>query len=179
MTYPPVVIVDRHDIAIGEAPLREAWDKRLIHRVVLVILENDRGEVLLQRRAAHMQLYPGCWDISAGGHVDEGHDYREAAELEVEEELGIRALPLLLETAYFYTDQSYPNISLVRRFVKIYRANIDSLSLNLEPDEVSDVRWFSPEELDDLMASHPEEIASGLLLAYEHVLARNSASIAY
>jgi isopentenyldiphosphate isomerase len=172
MVYPPVVIVDEHDAVIGEAPLLEAWEKGLIHRVVFVILENDQGEVLLQHRSAHMRLFPGCWDISAGGHVDDGHSYIEAARIEIAEELGIGGRLDLEEVAYFYTDKPYPDQQVVRRFVKVYRAKLDELPHALEDHEVSEVRWFSIGALAELV-SNPEKVASGLALVHEHVLRKD------
>lgn len=173
MVYPPVVIVDEQDTVVGEAPLPEAWTKGLIHRVVFVILENAQGEVLLQHRSVHMRLFPECWDISAGGHVDDGHDYVEAAHVEIAEELGIEERLELEELAYFYSDQPYPDQPVVRRFVKVYRAQLDELPHTLEAHEVSEVRWFSKDALAELVSSHPDKIAVGLVLAYEHVLSKD------
>lgn len=174
MAYPPVVIVDEQDTVIGEAPLSEAWDKGLIHRVVFVILENRRGQVLLQQRSVHMRLFPGCWDISVGGHVDDGHSYSEAAHIEIAEELGIQTRLDLEESAYFYTDQPYPGQPIVRRFTKVYRAQWEELPHNLATQEVSEVRWFSKNELATLVRHHPEKVASGLSLVYEYVLSKDA-----
>jgi isopentenyldiphosphate isomerase len=174
MAYPPVVIVDEQDNAVGEAPLQEALAKGLIHRVVFVILENTQGEVLLQRRSAHMRLFPGCWDISAGGHVDDGHSYIEAARIEVAEELGIEAQLGLEEVAHFYTEQPYPDQPVVRRFVKVYRIRFDELPHTLEAQEVSEVRWFSKDDLAKLVSDDPKKIASGLALVHEHVLTKDT-----
>jgi 8-oxo-dGTP pyrophosphatase MutT (NUDIX family) len=61
---------------------REAGGVRCVVGAVLV---NPRGEVFLQRRAPHVRLFPGCWDI-VGGHVEDGETLCAALAREIEEE---------------------------------------------------------------------------------------------
>ncbi|MEV0755463.1 NUDIX domain-containing protein [Streptosporangium sp. NPDC050280] len=55
--------------------------------VVGAVLVNPRGEVFLQRRAPHVRLFPGCWDI-VGGHVEAGETLCAALAREIAEETG-------------------------------------------------------------------------------------------
>lgn len=48
-------------------------------------------QIVLQRRSAEKDTFPGCWDASAAGHWRRGETAEEAAR-EIEEELGI-AIP--------------------------------------------------------------------------------------
>ncbi|MBB2911685.1 8-oxo-dGTP pyrophosphatase MutT (NUDIX family) [Streptosporangium becharense] len=57
--------------------------------VVGAVLVNPLGEVFLQRRAPHVRLFPGCWDI-VGGHVEEGETLCVALAREIAEETGWR-----------------------------------------------------------------------------------------
>lgn len=52
---------------------------------------SDSWEVLLQKRSEHKDSYPGCYDISAAGHVAAGEEYLPTAIRELNEELGIEA----------------------------------------------------------------------------------------
>src|SRR5258706_2215468 len=65
-------------------------DASLIHRAVGIILFNDKGQILLQKRSMKKDLNPGMFTISASGHVTKGQTYEEAAKRELEEELGIQ-----------------------------------------------------------------------------------------
>lgn len=161
MTYPPVVVVDEDDTVVGEAMLADARVKGLIYRTVFVIGRGPDGRILLQKRSPKMQLYPGCWDISAGGHVDGGHEYDEAARLELLEEIGVEHVSLHELTRFFTEEPLWGDIA-AKRFVKIYETTIDTLPRQLGEDEVMSVRWFTPDEIDGLVASHPETIAEGL-----------------
>lgn len=60
-----------------------------IRCVVGAVLVNPLGEVFLQRRAPHVRLFPGCWDI-VGGHVEEGESLCAALAREIGEETGWR-----------------------------------------------------------------------------------------
>ncbi len=62
----------------------------IIHRAVHVVVLNDQGLMLLQKRAATKDIEPGKWDTSVGGHVGFGQSYEEAALREAQEELGVR-----------------------------------------------------------------------------------------
>jgi 8-oxo-dGTP pyrophosphatase MutT (NUDIX family) len=53
---------------------------------VNVLLVSARGEVLLQRRPAHLEN-GGLWDKSVGGHVSAGESFDQAALRETGEEL--------------------------------------------------------------------------------------------
>jgi len=174
VTHPPVVIVDDQDIVIGEAPLHEAWDKQLIHRIVLVLLENEAGELLLQRRSHDMLLYPDCWDTSASGHVDDGHTYLEAAQLEIEEELSIHAQLPLQQIAHFYTESPYPGRGPIKRFITIYGTHVSGHMFQ-PTDEVSQTKWATVDEIARIVAEG--KAAAGLALAYEHVLSKHAVAV--
>jgi len=96
-----IQIVDENDQPVGSATKQEAWDKGLIHRIVRIMLVNDKGEFLLQRRHPKKDIYPNCWDSSVAGHVDAGEDYDTAAKRELEEELGVTNVELATLGTYF------------------------------------------------------------------------------
>jgi isopentenyl-diphosphate delta-isomerase len=174
VSHPPVVIVDDQDSVIGEAPLRTAWNEQLIHRIVLVLFENEDGLILLQRRSSDMLLYPDCWDTSASGHVDDGHTYLEAAGLEIEEELGMRTHPPLRQVAHFYTEAPYPGMGPVKRFITIYAAHLTGHDFQQTP-EVSQTKWATVDEIAQIVVHG--QAAAGLSLAYEYVLRKQLVAI--
>ena len=71
----------------------------LIHRVVHVLVFNEKGELFLQKRSMNKDVAPGKWDTSVGGHVNSGETIEEALKRETEEELGITAC----EAKFLYT----------------------------------------------------------------------------
>lgn len=68
----------------------------LLHRSVAVIVTTSDGRLVVQRRADHKDVYPGWWDIGAGGVVAAGEDRADAARRELAEELGVDAEPVFV-----------------------------------------------------------------------------------
>jgi isopentenyldiphosphate isomerase len=168
MAYPPVVIVDKKDRVVGLASLAEAWEKKLLHRLVFIIVENSQGQILLHKRAPNMQLYAGRWDTT-GGHVDVTPDYEESARIEVREEVGIRDLDLE-EVGRTYSEDPYDNGAVAHRFIRIFRAYYDGQPGELGNDEAVATKWFTKAEIAKLVREHPELVAEGLYRCLPYIL---------
>lgn len=85
------IVVDEQDNVLEYRTRYDCHhDKSLIHRAIGVLVFNDKGELLLQKRSQHKDLNPGKYTISVGGHVTKGQTYEEAAMREMEEELGVQ-----------------------------------------------------------------------------------------
>jgi isopentenyldiphosphate isomerase len=75
------------------APRSRVHREGLFHRAVHSwLFVPTSGEVLLQRRAACKDSWPGAWDVSSAGHISAGGVSAAAAARELEEEIGL-ALP--------------------------------------------------------------------------------------
>lgn len=155
-----IQIVDENDTPTGQATKQEAWDKGLIHRIVRIMIENDKGQILLQHRHPGKTLYPNCWDHSASGHVDAGETYDIAAARELKEELGISGVKLRLAGSYF-TDRTWRGRRL-KRFSKVYKVTYNQTPQQLQATEVDDVRWFTLAQIKALLRDHPDQVTDGL-----------------
>ncbi len=89
-----VDIVDEDDRVIETVTRREMRVRNLLHRCTYVIVSNARGGVYVHRRTDTKDVYPGLYDVTAGGVVASGETYDEGAARELEEELGIPDTPL-------------------------------------------------------------------------------------
>lgn len=109
-------------------------------------------DVLLQKRSENKDSNPGCYDISSAGHVEAGRGYLESAIRELEEELGIQALPEQLKEigirrcgfeGEFYGRPFKDNeISMLY----LYEEAVDIEKLRLQESEVSEVIWMDYRE---------------------------------
>jgi 16S rRNA (adenine1518-N6/adenine1519-N6)-dimethyltransferase len=160
---PKVIVVDEHDNPIGTATRPEVKSRGLIHRIVRVFVFNPEGKLLLQQRSQTVD-FPGLWDQSVGGHVDAGEDYETAAKREAQEELGLDHLELL-RLGKYYTERENPG-GKFKRFNMVYRAET-SIQPTFDPEEVAQVRWVAPDQVDVWSRDHPEEFTKGFLRAYE------------
>ena len=56
-----VILVNQADEPIGTMPKLEAHEKAVLHRAFSVFVMNDKGEIMLQQRAAHKYHSPLLW----------------------------------------------------------------------------------------------------------------------
>lgn len=152
-----IIYVDKDDNEVGVGPQKEAHEKGIIHRVIRVYLYNSKGEILWQKRADHLSTNPGKWNESVAGHVDEGETYLQAAEREMTEEIGVRSVELK-EIKKIYLEEKEENKR--KRFTMLYTGKYDG-AVRPDPNEVSEVRWASPEAIRVEMKEHPEHFSEG------------------
>lgn len=126
---------------------------------VWVIRENDRSgyDLLLQKRSANKDSNPGCYDISAAGHVAAGDDYPATALRELREELGIRTDLEKLRFAGFHRG-GFEGVFYGKPFrdyevsaVYIYQEPVDEQELCLQQSEVEEVRWMDYRECEEMV----------------------------
>ena len=117
---------------------------------IWIARENKKSgcEVLLQKRSAHKDSNPGCYDISSAGHLQAGDTYREAALRELEEELGIRACREDLMELGLHEKESRkvfygkPFHDHEISMVYLCKKPVETEKLVLQASEVESVRWM-------------------------------------
>lgn len=154
-----IIFVDENDEPIGTGPREEAWAKGIYVRIVRAILRDEQGRILSQRRSLEKKSYPDCWTDSASGHVDEGDTYDSAIIRELEEELGVTTK---LRFVGKFSSKDIVGDKKILEFNAIYEGTIESsLQLNLQKSEVSEAKWFSIDELKQLMNEKPSSFTPG------------------
>ena len=137
--------VDDDDNVVGVVTRAEMRSRRLLHRAVSIAVFSSDGRLLVHRRADTKDVWPGQWDMAAGGVVSAGESYERAAERELAEELGVRvdvAAMHSLGSARF-DDES---VSLLGRgFWCVHDGPFE-----FTDGEISEVRWVTRSELRDL-----------------------------
>ncbi|MBJ9974719.1 NUDIX hydrolase [Pseudomonas sp. S75] len=131
-----VAWVDAEDRYLGALPRAELRERGLIGRCTFILLFNGRGELCVHRRTLSKALYPGFWDVAAGGMVGAHESYAESAARELEEELGIADAPLRFHER-FYFDQPGN-----RLWCAVFSAVSDA-PLRLQPEEVMEARFMT------------------------------------
>ncbi len=154
--------VDEHDNLLGALPRAELRSRRLIGRGTFILLFNAAGELCVHRRTLSKAVYPGYWDIAAGGMVAAGEAYAQSAERELAEELGIRDA-VLRDHGRFFFDQPDNRI-----WCAVFSAVSDA-PLILQPEEVLEARFMTLEEAQ--LDTGRKPYCPDSLLALEHYLA--------
>ena len=82
-----VDIVDSNNMALGIVSKQEAHEKGLLHRCVIAMIKNTKGEWLLVKQASDRQD-AGQYVAPVGGHVQAGENKDDALKREAAEEVG-------------------------------------------------------------------------------------------
>ena len=99
-----VAIVDEHNNVVGAAPRRDMRARRLPHRSAYILVLNSQGELYVQKRTMTKDVFPGYYDPAAGGVVLAGESYEACARRELEEEMGIRDVPLTWLFDFYFAE---------------------------------------------------------------------------
>lgn len=136
----------------GKVETREKCHKEgLWHKAVVVFIINSKGQVLLQRRSPNKKMWANMWDITAGGHVLEGEFGFQAIIRECKEELGIELSKNDITFIGATTSTNIKGDIINNHFNEYYIANkeIDETTLQLQEEEVSEVKWIDKNEIID------------------------------
>ena len=162
-------ILDNKGTKTGEVKsYDEAHQTGLVHKAVHVWLLNSKNELLIQKREMNRRAYPLYWDISAAGHISTGQTSIEAAQREVEEELGLKILEsefvylFTLEEHIILNNGTYVNNEFQDVF--LVKKDIDCSQIKLTDGEVEEVRFLNLEEFrkwtegdGELLVPHKDE----------------------
>ena len=154
---------------------KKCHEQGLWHQTVHIWVLNSDNQLLLQQRQLDRESNPGKWDISAAGHIPSGQSALEAAQRELDEEIGLdihlEELEYLGRVKHVYQQgSSWIN----REFQEIYMVKNDKKieSFQFQKEEVNALRWIDlhqfwkwvdqsicPWEDHAQLVSHPREYA--------------------
>ena len=110
--------------------------------VVLIFIQNSKGEFLIQKRSPQKD---GSY-ASTGGHPKTGETSIQGMLTEIREEIGLDLLPE--EIKLYYSDRDdEENVFFDLYYMK---KDVDLSTLTLQQEEVDFVEWDSLEQIDKL-----------------------------
>ena len=126
---------------------------------VTVVVTNDAGELLLQKRTDN-----GLWALP-GGAMDIGESIAETVVREVKEETGLDVEPTGIVGIYTNPRHviEYSNGEVRQQFSVCFKARIRGGALTIS-DESTDLRFMAPEDLDQV------DIHESMRLRIQHFL---------
>ncbi len=153
-----VALLDEHNQVYGAAPRSRVRRENLRHSATGVLVRNSRGDIYVHRRTMTKDVFPGRYDVMAGGVIAYGEDPYDAAVRELAEELGITGVQLvaLPEGDYRDDDTAY--------HAYLYSCVWDG-PVRHQPEEVEWGDWLSPAEVVAHLDDWPFVPDSRLLLA--------------
>ncbi|MDR2520532.1 MAG: NUDIX domain-containing protein [Bacteroidales bacterium OttesenSCG-928-I14] len=135
-------LVDKFGNTIGSATRNDCHNgNKLLHPVVHLHIFNEKGELLLQKRASHKYVQPKRWDTSVGGHVKYGEKIEDALTREAYEELNIKNfIPYFIKSYIFESN-------IEQEKIYSYKTTYMSSPVYFNTKEIESIRFWNLEEI--------------------------------
>ena len=143
-----VDVVDEDDRVVATVTRGEMRRRRLLHRCTYILVRNTAGEILVHRRTDTKDVFPGAYDMFAGGVCAAGEPYDDCASREVAEELGVVGAHLRLLFKHRYRGPHS------QAWGAVYEARWDG-AVRPQESEVAWHAWVAPARLDRMLAELP------------------------
>ncbi|MBT5736668.1 MAG: isopentenyl-diphosphate delta-isomerase, partial [Euryarchaeota archaeon] len=164
-----IIGVDESDNEVRAVSKVEAHHSSgILHRAFSVLLFDSNNRLLLQKRASHKVTFPNVWANSCCSHPLYSESERElgdalgvkrAAIRKLNQELGISESQVPISDFSFMTKMVYSsrmNEEWIEReidHILVIKADVD---VNINENEVSDIKWVSQEELEAMLVAEVE-----------------------
>ena len=160
-TWPNTTIVDDDDNIVGEMQLFDAMAAGKNLRVSHILVISSQGLMLLQQRGPNI-MAPNLWNAAAAGHVDAGDTYESTAVKELEEEMGLTTSAEQLNyLGKIHMPVKSDNGDHAKFHVGYWVQNDGEV--HPDPEEVSDYKWVSVEELEAAITKNPSDFTEAFV----------------
>ena len=142
-----VILVDQNDNPIGkEDKVKCHLPNGKLHRAFSALIFNGEGKLLLTKRGEGKMLWPNDWDGTVASHPRESETYVSSAERRMPEEIGIDCKVSYVNKFEYHVP--YKDIGSENEICGTLIGAIDSFDKSsLIKDEISEIKWISPDEL--------------------------------
>jgi len=140
-----VDVVDEDDRVVATTTRRRMRAGSLLHRCTYVLIRNAAGDILVHRRTDTKDVFPGAYDVFAGGVCAAGESYDECARREAAEELGVVGAELRFLFKHRYRG------SQGQAWGAVYEGQWDG-AVRPQAAEVAWHAWVAPADLDRMLA---------------------------
>lgn len=151
-----VVLVDGHDREIGSEEKLKAHTEGRLHRAFSILVFNEKGEMLIHKRASAKYHCPGLWTNTCCSHPSPGEEILSAARRRLKEEMGFECG--LEEKFSFIYKVKFENRLSEHEFDHVFVGHVKGDEINIAPDkkEVEEFRWIRLDELRQDIHAAPE-----------------------
>ena len=149
-----VILVDTADSELGTMEKMEAHEKAVLHRAFSVFIFNDRGELMLQQRAAHKYHSPLLWTNTCCSHQRQGESNIQAGKRRLQEEMGFE---VDLEEKFHFVYKAEFDNGLTEHELDHVMVGYYNEKPSINPEEVASWRWIDMEVLQKDMKDNPQD----------------------
>jgi isopentenyl-diphosphate Delta-isomerase len=161
-----VILVNEADVPTGTMEKLEAHQKGILHRAFSIFIFNNKGEMLIQQRAAGKYHSPGLWTNACCSHPMPGEATLPAAERRLYEELGFTTR---LKKVFAFTYRaSFENGVTEYEFDHVFTGKYDG-EIKANALEVKDFCFKTLEEIGTSLATHPQKFTAWFKIAFPKI----------
>lgn len=147
-----VILVNENDHEIGFIDKLEAHKKGLLHRAFSIMLFNDEGKMIIQKRAKTKYHSAGKWSNTCCSHPRPNETMEEAINRRLKEEMGISTI---LQFVYKFSYKvKLENGLFEHEFDHVFAGKFSGKPL-LNLAEVEDWKYISLQDLRKDLAANP------------------------
>jgi len=160
-----VILVDQNDNPIGkEDKVKCHLPNGKLHRAFSALIFNGEGKLLLTKRSEGKMLWPNNWDGTVASHPRESETYVSSAERRMPEEIGIDCKVSYVNKFEYHVP--YKDIGSENEICGTLIGAIDSFDKSsLIKDEISEIKWISPDELKNELEQNMDAYCPWMVIA--------------
>jgi len=160
-----VILVDQNDNPIGkEDKVKCHLPNGKLHRAFTALIFNTEGKLLLTKRSEGKMLWPNEWDGTVASHPRESETYVSSAERRMPEEIGIDCKVSYVNKFEYHVP--YKDIGSENEICGTLIGAIDSFDKSsLIKDEISEIKWISPDELKNELEQNRDAYCPWMVIA--------------
>jgi len=159
-----VILVNEQDEELGTMPKMEAHERAILHRAFSIFIMNDKGETMLQQRAADKYHSPLLWTNTCCSHQRQGESNLQAGKRRLFEEMGFETE--LNELFSFIYKAPFDN--------GLTEHELDHVMLGYFEDdptinrlEVADWKWMKPSDIKEDIDKSPDNYTAWFKIIFE------------
>lgn len=162
-----LILVDEADREVGYLSKARCHEGRgVLHRAFSLLIFNDRGELLLQRRSARKRLWPHYWSNSCCSHPRRDESMEAAIHRRLYEELGLEC-PLHFLFKFQYQAQ-FDNVGAEHELCSVFIGR-SAGQVRIDQEEIADWRWVSPDGLAGELRGEGERFTPWFTIEWERI----------
>lgn len=159
-----VILLDERGQEIGAADKYVIHtDNTPLHLAFSCYVFNDRGELLVSRRAISKLTWPGVWTNSVCGHPAPGEPREDAIHRRAAQELGTTLTDVRLVLPDFQYRATDASGVVENEICPVYIATITG-DINAHPDEVAEWEWVNVPDLVEAVRLTPFAFSPWMVL---------------
>jgi len=162
-----VILVDTADRELGTMEKMEAHEKAVLHRAFSVFIFNDRGELMLQQRAAHKYHSPLLWTNTCCSHQRQGESNIEAGKRRLREEMGFE---VDLDKKFHFVYKAEFDNGLTEHELDHVMVGYYNGEPTINPEEVASWKWINMEVLQQDMKDHPQDYTAWFKIIFDRFI---------